>query len=83
VDVDGPRPGGWTGFAFGVAGAGTADGDPMEAGDVLPVEGDRSVEFVPDGSESSSDGDDAGFRVVCVAGEPHGEPIRQRGPYVL
>jgi len=77
-------PEGWTGFAFGVAGAGTADGDRMEAGDVLPVEGGRSVAFVPDDEPSpEGDGDDGRFRVVCVAGDPHDEPIRQRGPYVL
>ncbi|GAA0219650.1 pirin family protein [Halobaculum roseum] len=76
-------PDGWTGFAFGVAGDGTADGDPFGVGDVLPVEGGRAVEFLPDDPDSSPAGDDAAFRVVCVAGEPHGESIRQRGPYVL
>ncbi|MFC6785864.1 pirin family protein [Halobaculum halobium] len=76
-------PDGWTGFAFGVAGAGTVDGDRFETGDVVPIEDGRTAEFAPDDSGADSDGDDAGLRVVCVAGEPHEEPIRQRGPYVL
>ena len=76
-------PDGWTGFAFGVDGAGTADGDRFETDDVLPVEDGRTVEFAADAAGRDGGGGDTGFRVVCVAGEPHDEPIRQRGPYVL
>lgn len=81
-------PDGWTGFAFGVDGAGTVDGERLDVGDVLPVGGGRAVEFdavdaADAGDSDNPDGRNAPFRVVCVAGEPHEEPIRQRGPYVL
>ncbi|MFB6068979.1 MAG: pirin family protein [Halobacterium sp.] len=66
-------PADWAGFLYGVEGSGSADGAHFTEGDVLPVTDDRTVELR---SES-------GFRVVAVAGEPHGEPIQQRGPYVL
>ncbi|MFC7070348.1 pirin family protein [Halobaculum lipolyticum] len=69
-------PDDWAGFVFVVDGAGTVDGDDAGVGDVLPVPEARPVDLVAGG-----DGDP--FRVVCVAGRPHGEPIRQRGPYVL
>ncbi|UIO98816.1 pirin family protein [Halobaculum sp. CBA1158] len=84
-------PDGWSGFVFGVAGAGTVDGDPLGVGDVLPLPEARAVELVADDgvdgpdatTPTTPDDDDDPFRVVCVAGRPHGEPIRQRGPYVL
>jgi redox-sensitive bicupin YhaK (pirin superfamily) len=66
-------PDDWTGFLFGVSGAGTVDGDAFERGDVLPVADARSV---------AVDSDDA-LRAVAVSGRPHGEEIRQRGPFVL
>ncbi|GGL73252.1 pirin family protein [Halocalculus aciditolerans] len=64
---------GWSGFLFGVDGEGTVDGDAFEKGDVLPVTEARDVDLASDD----------GFRAVAVSGEPHDEPIRQRGPYVL
>ncbi|NHN61316.1 MULTISPECIES: pirin family protein [Halorussus] len=63
----------WSGFVYGVAGEGTVDGNAFAEGDVLPVTDDRAVGL---------DTDD-GLRVVAVSGRPHGEPIRQRGPFVL
>ncbi|WP_144903282.1 pirin family protein [Halobellus captivus] len=92
VAVDGEwtwsRPDGWSGFLYGVSGAGRvvvapdagdaeasdgSDTQPFSEGDVLPLAGDEDIELR---------GDD-GFRIVAVAGAPHGEPIRQRGPFVL
>ncbi|ELY43724.1 pirin family protein [Natronorubrum sulfidifaciens] len=66
-------PDGWSGFCYGVAGSGLVDGDAFGEGDVRPVTDGRSVEI------RSEDG----LRVVAVSGQPHGEPIRQRGPFVL
>ncbi|MDS0221033.1 pirin family protein [Haloarcula sp. S1AR25-5A] len=63
----------WSGFLYGVAGDGTVAGQAFTAGDVLPVTDGGSVTLRSDES----------FRVVAVSGRPHGEPIRQRGPYVL
>jgi redox-sensitive bicupin YhaK (pirin superfamily) len=65
-------PDGWAGFVYGVDGAGTVEGRPFAAGDVLPVTG-GAVTL----------GGDESLRAVAVSGRPHGEPIRQRGPYVL
>ncbi|WP_435064878.1 pirin family protein [Halobaculum sp. EA56] len=78
-------PEGRSGFVFGVDGAGTVDGDPFGVGDALPLTEARPVDLVADdGTDPGGDEATAAeFRVVCVAGEPHGEPIRQRGPYVL
>ena len=66
-------PDDWSGFLYGVAGEGTVDGNAFAEGDVLPVTDGRDVDL------RSEDG----FRVVAVSGRPHGEPIRQRGPFVL
>ncbi|KAA9406667.1 pirin family protein [Haloarcula hispanica] len=63
----------WSGFLYGVAGSGTVEGHSFTDGDVLPVTDARSVTLR--GNES--------LRVVAVSGRPHGESIRQRGPYVL
>ncbi|MFC7096085.1 pirin family protein [Halobaculum marinum] len=68
-------PDDWVGFVFGVDGDGSVDGDDFGVGDVRPVTDARAVDLAA--------GDDKVFRVACVAGRPHGEPIRQRGPYVL
>ncbi|MFC7234730.1 pirin family protein [Halosegnis marinus] len=64
-------PEGWNGFAYGIDGEGTADGEAFGGGDFIDVEG---------GGETAFDGE--GLRVACIAGRPHGEPIRQRGPFV-
>ena len=61
------------GFVYGVSGSGTVDGEAFGEGDVLPMAETRPVELR---SEEA-------LRVVAVAGRPHGEPIRQRGPFVL
>ncbi|SHH28353.1 pirin family protein [Halobaculum gomorrense] len=76
-------PDDWTGFAFGVDGEGTVGRDRFGVGDVFPVESGQVVDFEADDGSGDSDSEAAPFRVICVAGEPHGEPIRQRGPYVL
>jgi len=65
-------PDGWTGFLFGVSGEGTVDGHAFGRGDVT---------VVADG-ESAAVRADSELRAVAVAGEPHGEPIRQQGPFV-
>ncbi|WP_435146122.1 pirin family protein [Halobaculum sp. P14] len=65
-------PESWSGFVYGVAGAGAVDGDEFADGDVYTV---------TDGGSVTLRGES--FRVVAVAGRPHGEEIRQRGPYVL
>ena len=67
-------PDGWSGFLYGVAGRGTVDGERFAEGDVLPVTSARDLTLDRDGAEA--------FRAVAVAGSPHEEPIRQRGPYV-
>ncbi|MFD1598999.1 pirin family protein [Halobellus rarus] len=77
------RPDGWSGFLYGVSGSGTVDGagfdsaEPLVEGDVLPITDDEPIGLY------DGDGNDGDWRVVAVAGEPHGEPIRQRGPFVL
>jgi len=63
----------WSGFLYGVSGNGTVGGHSFTDGAVLPVTDARSVTLRGDES----------LRVVAVSGRPHGEPIRQRGPYVL
>jgi len=74
----------WTGFLYGVEGSGTvrdAAGDDADAarefsaGDVLPNADARDVIVESDEGEE--------LRFVAVSGRPHGEPIRQQGPFVL
>ena len=76
VRVDGTwewtAPEDWAGFLFGVSGEGTVDGDAFGKGDVLPSADAGGV------TVESED-----LRLVAVAGEPHDEPIDQRGPFVL
>lgn len=66
-------PEGWTGFLYGVAGDGAVAGEPFGEGDVFTITGGGDVAVATDSS----------LRVVAVAGRPHGEPIQQRGPFVL
>ncbi|RKD89119.1 pirin family protein [Halopiger aswanensis] len=68
-------PNDWAGFLYGVAGEGTVDGSPFAEGDVFPIQADRNEDIVLEAEEP--------FRVVAVSGRPHGDPIRQRGPFVL
>ena len=75
VRVDGEwewtTPEGWAGFLFGVDGEGTVDGESFGTGDVVPA---------PDAGGVTVEGE---VRLVAVAGEPHEEPIQQRGPFVF
>ncbi|WP_256288213.1 pirin family protein [Halobellus inordinatus] len=64
---------GWSGFLYGVDGTGRVDGWSFGEGDVVPLVDARDVEVATD----------SGLRVVAVAGHPHDEPIRQRGPFVF
>ncbi|KTG13381.1 pirin family protein [Haloferax profundi] len=64
---------GWTGFLYGVSGTGTVDGEHFESGDVFPVRDAQRVDTRTDDA----------LRFVAISGQPHGEPIRQRGPFVL
>jgi redox-sensitive bicupin YhaK (pirin superfamily) len=64
---------GWAGFVYGVSGEGTVDGRPFGEGDVVPLTGALEADVRSDG----------GLRIVVVTGRPHGEAIRQRGPFVL
>ncbi|GAA0286461.1 pirin family protein [Halobacterium noricense] len=66
-------PEGWTGFVYGVSGTGTVDGSEFGEGDVFTVTDETAVELR----------DESDLRVVAVAGQPHDEPIQQRGPFVL
>ena len=79
----------WSGFLYGVEGSGTvsetdagAGADTgtdarreFAAGDVLPNADAHDVTVESDEEE--------GLRFVAVSGRPHGEPIRQQGPFVL
>ena len=72
-------PDDWTGFLYVVAGAGTVtvegtgSADPIGEGEVLPVTDAEAVDVATDES----------LRAVAVSGRPHGEQIRQQGPFVL
>jgi len=65
-------PAGWNGALFAISGAGQIGDDPIAAGEYALVEDGGEVPL------TTADG----LRVAAVAGEPHGEPIRQRGPFV-
>ncbi|WP_276255431.1 pirin family protein [Halomontanus rarus] len=69
-------PAAWVGFCFVVSGSGTVDGDEdgakLEAGQFVTLEGGDSLTL---STETEC-------RVVAVAGEPHGQEIHQRGPFV-
>ncbi|MBP1987167.1 pirin family protein [Halolamina salifodinae] len=75
VRVDGEwewtTPEGWSGFLFGVEGEGAVNGDSFGKGDVLPA------------TEAGGVTVEGEVRLVAVAGEPHEEPIQQRGPFVF
>jgi len=66
-------PDGWSGFLFGVDGDGTVDGSPFGVGDVAAFADGDAAQLRSD----------SGLRVVAVSGEPHDQPIQQRGPFVL
>lgn len=60
------------GFLYVVSGAGTVEDRPFRTAEYLAVRGGGSLSIATD----------AGVRVAAVSGKPHGEPIRQRGPFV-
>lgn len=72
-------PDGWTGYCYVVSGDGAlspdgSDDEPesVESGSVAIVEAGGTVDV------TTTDG----LRFVAVSGDPHGDPIRQRGPFV-
>jgi len=69
-------PVGWNGFLYVIEGTGTVAGEAVEGGDFVAVE-DAAED---DGIAVAADGE---VRVAAVAGRPHGDPIVQRGPFVL
>ncbi|WP_336360699.1 pirin family protein [Haladaptatus sp. ZSTT2] len=64
-------PDGWCGVCYAIAGAGRVDGHDFAAGEYVRRDGGTTT--------LSSDGD---LRVAAISGKPHGESIRQRGPFV-
>lgn len=69
-------PAAWVGFCFVVSGAGSVgrggEEEVLEAGRFVTLEGGDSLTLSTDTE----------CRVVAVAGEPHGDEIHQRGPFV-
>lgn len=65
-------PDGWNGVLYAVSGAGTVDGRQIDTAEFLVARGGGSFAVRTE----------TGLRVAAVAGDPHGEPIRQRGPFV-
>lgn len=60
------------GFLFVVSGDGKVEDEPISPADYVTVESGATV----------SVSTESGVRLVAVSGRPHGEPIRQRGPFV-
>ena len=71
-DWDWTVPEEWVGVLFVVSGSGTVAGESITSAEYVVVDGHESVTL---STESE-------LRFVVVAGRPHGEPIRQRGPFV-
>lgn len=71
-------PAAWVGFCFVVSGSGTVDGGEGEDG--AKLENGRFVTL--EGGDSLTLSTETECRVVAVAGEPHGQEIHQRGPFV-
>lgn len=67
-----PVPQGYRGFIFIVSGTAVIEDKPVSAGQALLAEG------MPELALSAPDG----ARLMWCFGRPHGEPIRQHGPYV-
>ncbi|MCU4926098.1 pirin family protein [Halobacteria archaeon AArc-dxtr1] len=76
VDIDSSWrwevPAEWNGFLFALSGSGAVDGRAIEAGEYVLAPADESLSVETD----------AGVRLVAVAGRPHDEAIRHRGPFV-
>ncbi|WP_338727012.1 pirin family protein [Haladaptatus sp. DJG-WS-42] len=64
-------PDGWHGVCYAISGTGSADGHAFAEGDYVVQNG---------GTTTFSSDDD--LRVAAISGQPHGEPIHQRGPFV-
>jgi len=73
-------PDGWTAYCYVVSGNGalSADGGGDDTAESLEP---GSVAIVEDGGTVDVATTD-GLRFVAVSGDPHGDPIRQRGPFV-
>jgi hypothetical protein len=66
-------PSGWSGLVYVLEGAIALDGETIERGEAATFEAGGGLSV-------RSESDEARF--VVIAGEPHGEPIRQRGSFV-
>lgn len=71
-------PDGWTGYLYVVSGNGALTSHEIEGERALER---GSVAVTQDGGDFEVETTD-GIRFVAVSGAPHGEPIRQRGPFV-
>lgn len=65
-------PAGWNGLVYVLEGRASVGGATLAAGEAVTFEGGGGVEVT---AEEDS-------RFALIAGEPHGEPIRQRGSFV-
>lgn len=74
-------PDGWTGYLYVVSGDGVLSNDEPNEEPATHALDARSVAVVEGGGELGISTTD-GIRFVAVSGEPHDEPIRQRGPFV-
>ncbi len=68
-----PVPADWQGLVYGIAGGAMVEGRPLAAREALLFRGRESVELVA-GEQPA--------RLAWLAGQPHGEPLRQYGPFV-
>jgi hypothetical protein len=67
-----PIPGGWNGLVYVLEGEVSVIGATLAAGEAVAFESGGEVEVLA--REEA--------RFVLIAGQPHGEPIRQRGSFV-
>lgn len=63
---------GWNGFCYAVSGDGCVGDEALLESQFVLVDGGGSLTLSTDSE----------LRVAAIAGRPHGEPIRQRGPFV-
>jgi len=64
-------PDGWNGFLYVVSGTGRIERQSIDAAEYLTIQGGRTLSV-----ETEQE-----IRVAAVAGQPHEEPIRQRGSF--
>jgi len=81
IEQEIPAP--YRGFLYVVSGELTVSGDPrvLKPGEVGWFEGEKAA-GVSEATRMSLAAGSAGARVVLYAGEPHGEALVQRGPFV-